>query len=437
VAAPFLQWIFGKKIDKPEQEARQRFDQLTLDAKIEMTVPWSLSVALILLSAVGLPCFAAERAFLYEESPNKPRGERHGGSVTWRTEMMPVSPVGPTELTVRCDIVVPKRRITVRWSLRQNTDKSIPASHTIEIEFVLPPDFPEGGVREVLGLSMKQAEQAGSAPLSGLAHKIKPGSFLIGLSDVKTDLLRNMHLLKERNWFDIPIVYDRGRRAILAMEKGVSGQRAFAEAFAVWSKPRDENSREDGIVQPQISKNSASPSGDEAAPFDLPWGASSNQIRALGVELKEAPWADFGQSFFATNIPRTLSDQEFALISFGYDNKLWRIVAMSRSFSNDPSGSLVKRRYKELSATLAEKYGKPIATHLLGDSTYKKSQYFLAGIHGGQSSWYSDYDTPRLTIQLGLTADSPSTGRWRIIYEEKSLSKSFAAARRTREKGGL
>ena len=399
----------------------------------------ALCIALILLSAVGLPCAAAERAFLYEENPNKPRGERSVGSVTWRTEMIPVSPVGPPELAVRCDIVVPKRRLTVRWSLRQNTDKSLPASHAIEIEFLLPADFPEGGVQEVLGLSMKQAEQAASAPLSGLTHKVKPGSFSIGLSALKTELLRNVHLLKERSWFDIPIVYDRGRRAILTMEKGISGQRAFAEAFALWSRPRDESPSEDGIVsvQPQISKNSTPASGDEAAPFDLPWGASTNQIRALGVELKEAPWSDFGQSYFATNVPRTLSDQEFALISFGYDNKLWRIVAMSRSFPTDPSGSLVKRRYKELSATLAEKYGSPLATHLLGDSIYKKSQYFLAGIHGGQSSWYSDYETSRLTIQLGLTADSPSTGRWRIIYEEKSLSKSFAVSRKTKEKGDL
>src|SRR6188474_683696 len=112
----------------------------------------ALCIALILLSAVGLPCAAAERAFLYEENPNKPRGERSVGSVTWRTEMMPVSPVGPPELAVRCDILVPKRRITVRWSLRQNTDKSLPASHAIEIEFLLPADFPEGGVQEVLGL---------------------------------------------------------------------------------------------------------------------------------------------------------------------------------------------------------------------------------------------------------------------------------------------
>jgi hypothetical protein len=34
-----------------------------------------------------------------------------------------------------------------------------------------------------------------------------------------------------RSWFDIPIVYANGGRAILAMEKGAPGDQAFAEAF--------------------------------------------------------------------------------------------------------------------------------------------------------------------------------------------------------------
>ena len=62
------------------------------------------------------------------------------------------------------------------------------------------------------------------------------GFFLIGLSAVDTDVQRNVQLLKERSWFDIPIVYTNGGRAILAMEKGPPGDHAFAEAFAAWSR---------------------------------------------------------------------------------------------------------------------------------------------------------------------------------------------------------
>ena len=47
---------------------------------------------------------------------------------------------------------------------------------------------------------------------------------------------RNIGLLKERSWFDVPIVYNNNRRAILAMEKGTPGERVFNEAFAAWQQ---------------------------------------------------------------------------------------------------------------------------------------------------------------------------------------------------------
>ena len=81
---------------------------------------------------------------------------------------------------------------------------------------------------------MKQAEQSRGVPLAGLAVKVTNGFFLIGLSSVDADKERNVSLLKERSWFDIPVVYNNNRRAILALEKGSPGERAFAEAFTAW-----------------------------------------------------------------------------------------------------------------------------------------------------------------------------------------------------------
>ncbi len=47
---------------------------------------------------------------------------------------------------------------------------------------------------------------------------------------------RNLLLLKERSWFDIPLVYANQRRAIIAIEKGSPGERAFNDAFAAWGE---------------------------------------------------------------------------------------------------------------------------------------------------------------------------------------------------------
>ena len=178
----------------------------------------------------------AQRVVLYEEDSNNPQGRQFVGSAIWRTETVsPGSGLAP-ELEVRADITIPERNMTVTWTLRRNTDQALPASHTIEIMFNLPPDFPGGGIANVPGVLMKDSEQARGVPLAGLAVKVTNGFFLIGLSAVDADVQRNVQLLKDRPWFDIPIVYNNGGRAILAMEKGPPGDRAFADAFAAWAK---------------------------------------------------------------------------------------------------------------------------------------------------------------------------------------------------------
>ena len=178
----------------------------------------------------------AQRVVLYEEDSNDPQGKRYVGSVIWRTETVSPGPGLAPELAVRADVEIPERHITMTWSLRRNTDPALPASHTIEILFNLPADFPGGGIANVPGILMKQSEQARGTPLAGLAVKVTNGFFLIGLSAVEADQQRNIQLLKERPWFDVPIVYTNGGRAILALEKGTPGERAFADAFAAWEK---------------------------------------------------------------------------------------------------------------------------------------------------------------------------------------------------------
>jgi hypothetical protein len=178
----------------------------------------------------------AQKVVLYEEVPGNPQGKRYVGSAIWRTETVSPGPGLAPELAVRADVDIPERHMRMTWSLRRNTDKDLPASHTIEIMFTLPADFDQGSIGNVPGVLMKDSEQARGIPLAGLAVKVTNGYFLIGLSAVDVDKQRNIALLKDRDWFDIPIVYTSGKRAILAMEKGPAGQRAFAEAFRAWGE---------------------------------------------------------------------------------------------------------------------------------------------------------------------------------------------------------
>ena len=178
----------------------------------------------------------AQRVVLYEEDPEDPAGKKFAGSAVWRTETVTRGANQPPDLVVRADIDIPERKMTMKWTLQRNVDKTLPASHTIEIVFTLPQDFAHQGIQNVPGVLMKEAEQQRGVPLSGSAVKVTDGYFLIGLSAVDTEMQRNIQLLKERPWFDVPIVYTDGRRAILAVEKGTPGERAFRDAFAAWKQ---------------------------------------------------------------------------------------------------------------------------------------------------------------------------------------------------------
>ncbi len=178
-----------------------------------------------------------QRAILYEESPGNAQAlQQFEGTVTWKTETVNGGPGLPPDIGIRADIQIPERKIGVSFTLRRNLDQTLPASHTIEISFNLPPDFPYGGISNVPGVRVKQTEQAQGAPLAGLSVRVSPTYFLVGLSAVPVDRQRNLQLLQTRPWIDIPIVYTNNKRAILAFEKGPVGEQAFQDAFSAWGE---------------------------------------------------------------------------------------------------------------------------------------------------------------------------------------------------------
>jgi hypothetical protein len=178
----------------------------------------------------------AQRVVLYDEDPSDPKGKQYIGTVVWRTEPIKGGAGQAADIAVHADIDIPDRKFKMTMSFRRNTDTSLPASHTAELTFILPPDFSGGGVSNVPGIMMKSNEQARGTPLAGLAVKVTDGFFLVGLSNVEADRARNIQLLKERSWFDLPLVYLNQRRALIAIEKGAPGERAFDDAFAAWGE---------------------------------------------------------------------------------------------------------------------------------------------------------------------------------------------------------
>jgi hypothetical protein len=186
--------------------------------------------------ATSVPAAAvAQRSVLYEENPGATEEQLQTfvGTAVWRTETVNPGPGRPPELGLRIEVEVPDRKMTVTISIRRNPDTTLPASHTIEVQFQTPND-PFGGVANLPGIRAKTTETAQGAPLVGLVVRVMPGFFLVGLSAIEADREQNLSLLRERGWLDVPFVYNNGRRAVLVIEKGTPGERAVNEVIASW-----------------------------------------------------------------------------------------------------------------------------------------------------------------------------------------------------------
>ena len=179
-----------------------------------------------------------QRAVLYEENPSNPTGQQFSGSVTWHTETIKADGK-PDELAADADVYIPERGLRMKVSVRRNLDPSLPASHVIELTCAVPADFDGRGIANVPGVLTKSNQQARGVPLAGVTVKVTDGFFMVGLSSKPPDMERNLKLLLERAWFDIPIVYANQRRAILAIDKGEAGEQVFKTVFTAWGQYPD------------------------------------------------------------------------------------------------------------------------------------------------------------------------------------------------------
>lgn len=171
-----------------------------------------------------------QRAVLYEEDRSHPTGHQYAGSVVWRIEQLDDR---PGESAVHADIDIPDRKLTVTMRLRRNLDPALAAGHIVELSFAAPPEL-GGGIGDVRGMLVKPGPDMRGMPLAGATWKIAEGAFRINLSNVDAERQRNLQFIRDGAWFSLAIVLADQRRAILAFEKGGSGEEAVNTASAAW-----------------------------------------------------------------------------------------------------------------------------------------------------------------------------------------------------------
>src|SRR4051812_45669964 len=93
-------------------------------------------------------------------------------------------------------------------------------------------------------------------------------------------------------------------------------------------------------------------------PLGLTFGMSKAQVKSLGVVLSEEKDGGRGAEAMARNLPKALFDTEAVLLGFGFDNQLFMVIAMSKSWPHDENGYQGKQRFDEISSMVSERYGK-------------------------------------------------------------------------------
>ncbi len=183
----------------------------------------------------------SQQALFYEERSGQDAESVSKGTVVWSVIQESPSEGEPEEPAVRAEVNLPDSKIRLNMTVRRNTDETIPASHLFELMFIVPEDFKGGAIDNVQRITFKQTEQANGNPLIAVPFKVADNFFIVALNDARTAVETNMALMRRLQWIDIPITYRTGRRALISLEKGVPGDKAFDEVLKSWEPTANNN----------------------------------------------------------------------------------------------------------------------------------------------------------------------------------------------------
>ena len=184
------------------------------------------------------PVQVAHRAALLIDAPETPEKiKTYIGSVVWRLDSVPTGAGRPLGTAVHADVDIPDAKIRMSLDMQKNLDESLPASHTINVNFTILPGSEIPGVKQIGGIQMRREDSSNGEPLAGVPVQITDTAYLIGLA--RGDMVaRNMDLLKNRGWLDLPLALSSGKIAKFSLEKGVSGTRVINDAITSWDQEK-------------------------------------------------------------------------------------------------------------------------------------------------------------------------------------------------------
>jgi hypothetical protein len=172
-----------------------------------------------------------QSAELLESAGGEPRGQPSAGKAVWRVL---TDETGDTVLAL--DVEIPERGFAMAMTLRRDETVGAAMSHLCEIQFRGSDQFPVADITQIVGVRMKNVGERNGDVLVGQVVRIAPDAFLFGLSALPNDMRHNIAAIRGRSRLELLVSLTDNRTAMLVVDKGESGARAFAEAFNKWGQ---------------------------------------------------------------------------------------------------------------------------------------------------------------------------------------------------------
>ncbi len=171
------------------------------------------------------PPFVETVGYLYTEpTAESPISERHDGTIEWEW----IAEEGAVGY-ISASIAIPDQGLTISLRFERSADPQY--SHEISALVTQAARFQDDPIEVVDNLAIKTSEEGIGAAFEGDVVAT-PDLFLLALPE--NNQILNTNRIMQSPWFDLSIVYESGRRAIVAFNKGTDGDVIFAAAAEAW-----------------------------------------------------------------------------------------------------------------------------------------------------------------------------------------------------------
>ena len=252
----------------------------------------------------------------------------------------------------------------------------------------------------------------------------------------KNDFLNSMLLTEEYTKQDIGKEATQDAKKLLKQEQKRIDVKQDRKLREIIKKQQSENTSGKATAKQDIKRISKL----SGAPFGLLWGETYEETLSSGVILSKTEEKDYVNSFIATQLPKPIKDSRYVVISFGIENKLWRIISYGNFIKDKPDASLVLKEYKRFYEMLSKKYGHDEQTFIpkitkvtktidLGRGKTKEevenveepigNPNFLAQLQSGEADLYASFYNHEVGAALSVNVDG--NGNSYLILEYKNL----------------